>query len=334
VTGGLDWVSGSTAGEGPPTLSPADELLHGSGPPGDSLSETWFWGFNVPEAGINCFVYCKVFVNLGVALSGLLIYRGIKQQHLACELFDVPAFSSTAFVGDGSDIRAPNGLRVRVVDPLQHVHLTYADPSRETEVDVHLRAAAPPVVRANGKHFEQVMRTEGALVLRGERHVVDGFIVRDRSWGELRPESAVALPPYNWVTGVGEGGGWAFNVGSHDDPDRDPDWAGHFDLAAEQAFKDGWVLDGDRLVRLRRASKRTHRDPTSFRPVSYELDLEDVDGRQHHITGEVVASVPWGTWHNITSHLGLVRWDIEGRAAWGESQDVQWNEYVWRRSRT
>jgi len=329
-----EWVTSGSA-EGFGSVVPADDLYHGTGPEGDSLTETWFWGFNVPDVAINCYVYCWVHPNLGVVSAGLIIYQGIKRQHLAAEVFDMPMFLSAAtVVGDGRDIEVPNGLRMEVVEPLEHVHMTFSDPGRETEVDVHMKAVAPPVVRANGKHFEQVMHTTGTLVLRGERHDVDSYTVRDRSWGELRPEGHNPAPPYNWVTGVTEDGAWAFNVGSHDDPTLDPHWAADFDVAPEKAFKDGWVWRDGRAIRLARSSKRTERDMSTLRPTRYVLTIEDTEGEELEITGEVVAGVPWGGWHNIACHLALVKWDVAGRTAWGESMDVQWNDYVWRYGQT
>lgn len=311
--------------------TPADEFLHGTGPDGDALTETWFWSFHVPEASINAYCYCWVHPNLGVTMAGLFIYQGIKRHHLASELFDMPMYLSTAtVVGDGSDIRVPNGLRVRVIEPLQELHLTFADPARETEFDVRMRAVAPPVMRANGKHFEQVMHTCGELVLRGERHVVDGHNIRDRSWGELRPEDHVPSPPYNWVTGTFDDGDWAFNVGSLDDPEQDPHWAEHYAIAPEQAFRDGWVRRDGRNVRLVRASKRVEREPVSLQPTAIVIDMEDAEGESFRVTGTIIASVPWGGWHNMTCHLGLVRWERDGHVGHGESMDVQWNDYVWR----
>jgi len=332
-TDNTDWVTTERVGSFG-AYTTADEYLHGTGPAGDSLTETWYWGFNVPEAAINCYVYCWVHPNLGVVSAGLFIYRGIKRQHLAAELFDLPAFLSADVVGDGSDIQLPNRLRMRVIKPLEHLHMTFDDPARETEVDVHMKAVAPPVVRGNGKHFEQVMRTSGRLVLRGERYEVDSYHVRDRSWGELRPEGHNPVPPYTWVTGVLDDGTLAFNVGAHDDPERDPHWADHFDVAAERAFKDGWVWRDGRPIHLARASMQTERDPLSLRAIRHVLDIEDAEGEELRITGEVVAGLPWGGWHNIISHLGLVRWDVDGRTAWGDSMDVHWNDYVWRYGQT
>jgi hypothetical protein len=299
------------------TVTDKDEYLHGDGPDGDALTETWYWGFNVPDARINCYAYCWVHPNLGVVSAGLFIYQGIKAQHLAAELFDMPAFLSAGIVGDGADIQVPNGLRLQVIDPLRHIHMTYRDPLRETEVDVHLTAVDEPIVRANNKHFEQVMRTRGRLVLRGERYEVDSYHVRDRSWGELRPEDHNPAPPYNWVTGVLDDGARAFNVGS-----------------MEEVFKDGWVRRDGRTIRLVHASKRVEREPGTLRPTHIAIEMHDAEGGVHHVTGEVVAGLPWGGWHNMNCHLGLVQWELDGRVGWGDSMDVQWNDYVWRYGQT
>jgi hypothetical protein len=328
-----DWVTGgATRGFGQHTDT--DEYLHGTGPAGDALTETWYWGFNVPEERINCYVYCWVHPNLGVASAGLFIYQGIKRQHLAAELFDLPMFLSAEVIGDGGDIRVPNGLRMTVIEPLRHIHMTYHDSSRDTEVDIHLNALAAPVVRANSKHFEQIMHTTGHLVLRGRRHQVDSYNIRDRSWGELRPESHNPSPPYTWVTGVLTDGSAGFTIGALDDPDQQPHWATDFHLSSTSAFKDGWWWRDGRAVRIDTATKRTHRDPDSLRPTQHIISGHDIDGHAFHITGDIVAGLPWGGWHNATCHLGLVRWNINGHLAWGDSMDVQWNDYVWRYGQT
>src|ERR1700722_17867427 len=91
----------SSAGEsGFGHATSTDEYLHGTGPVGDSLTETWYWGFFVPERRINCYAYCWVHPNLHVASCGLMIYEGIKAHHLEAELFDMPMFLSDNVVGE------------------------------------------------------------------------------------------------------------------------------------------------------------------------------------------------------------------------------------------
>ena len=324
-----DWNRNVGGGFG--TYTTKDEYYHGpNGEPGDTRTETWYWGFNVPEHAINCFCYCWVHPNLSVVTGGLLIYKGFKHQHLASELFEIRDFMSTGFLGDGRDIRMPNGFRAEVLEPLKHMRLTFQDPVRQTSVDVELRASSDLLMRANSKHFEQVMKVTGELVLRGERYTVDCFNVRDRSWGELRPEDHAPIPPYTWVTGVFGDGEFAFNLGAHDDPARNPDWASVYQLPPESIVKDGWVLVDGEKRRLTRASKLTHRQKPLLRPLRHEIELEDTTGRVYHITGEVVASSNWAGWANSNCHLGLVRWSCDGRVGWGETQEVQWNDYIWR----
>lgn len=321
-----DWNSNIGGGFGKHV--PADEFYHGEGPAGDTLTETWFWNFHVPEAGINCFAYCWVHPNLNMCSGGLLIYQGLKPSHLACEVFDYRDYLSMAVVGDGTRIAFPNGFTVEVIDPLETVRMTFADPSRDSSFDILLKAVDVPIMRANNKHFEQVMHATGTLRLRGEEHKVDSYPVRDRSWGELRPETNAQVPPYTWVTGA-FGEDFAFNVGSHDDPDRDPEWAGVMDAPA-RIFNDGWVVIGAQQRRLVKSSKITRRTGDRHAPVTHEYQFDDDAGDTYHVSGTLIAQTEWGGWSNATCHLGLVEWDWNGRTGYGESQEVSWNEYSYR----
>lgn len=323
-----DWNSNIGGGFGSHTA--ADEYFHGTGEPGDSLTETWFWNFHVPEAGINCYAYCWVHPNLKVVTAGLLIYKGLKHQHLECELFDMHDYMSSVLVGDGSDIRLPNGMRVQVIVPMEQIRLSFSDPTRDTAFEVDLKAVGVPIMRANNKHFEQVMHATGWLTLRGAKHRVDCYPVRDRSWGEHRPEIHVSTPPYTWVTGT-FGPDFAFNVGSHDDPALQPEWLGRMP-APGRIFKDGWVVVKGEARRILRASKITRRDRPLCRPLTHGYEFEDSAGTVYRLTGRLIAQSSWSGWSNMNCHLGLVEWDWDGRKGWGESQDVQWNDYVWRMS--
>jgi len=325
-----DWNSNLGGGFGSSQAS--DEFFHGTGDAGDSLTETWFWNFHVAEAAINCYAYCWVHPNLSVVTAGLILYKGLKRQSLESEVVDIRDYMSSSLVGDGRDIRLPNGLRVQVLAPLQHIRMSYDDPQRDTSFEIELRATGEPVMRANNKHFEQLMHATGTLKLRGEQYKVDCRAVRDRSWGEQRPEVHVSSPPYTWVTGA-FGDDFAFNIGAHDDPAREPEWLGHFP-PPERSFKDGWVLVGGEQRRVVRASKITRRELPACRPLSHDYEFEDSAGEVYRIRGRVIAQTNWAGWSNMNGHIGLVEWDWNGRKGWGETQEVQWNDYVWRMSQT
>lgn len=316
---GPDWTTADRSADFG-RLTDADEYLHGTGPAGDSLSETWYWGFGVPEASVNCFVYCWVHPNLGVATSGLTVYRGLNDHHLTADVFDVHAFlDAERVVGDGSRIEVPNGLTVTVVEPMRHVRIDVVEPERDLEIHVDLRAVAEPVVRPNGLHFEQVMHATGSLRSRGDDFTVDSHSVRDRSWGELRPEAHNPHGPYSWITGVTDGGAGAFNLGVLDLASLSPD----------QRLRDGWLWRDGRVTRITSASVDVTRDPATGRPAGYRVDATDAEGRTLGATGHVTAGLPWSGWPNMVVHLGLVQWRLDdGTTAWGESQECQWNDHV------
>jgi hypothetical protein len=325
----VSWITAKAA-SGFGSHTDADEFLHGTGPAGDSLTETWYWGFNVPEAKINCFAYCWVHPNLGVVSSGLMIYQGIKHRHLAAELFDYHTYLSMQAVGDGGDIRVPGGMRVQVIEPLRRSRMTFADPTRETELEILMTAVGEPIMRANSKHFEQIMHTTGSLRLRGTRYRVDSHTVRDRSWGELRPEGNVPAPPYTWVTGVFDDGAIGFTVGALDNPGEVPQRIGGVNVSEADNVTDAWLRRDGRNLRIVKVHRRTEREIETLRPVRHFLDMEDSEGRRHRASGEIVASMPHSGWHNMNCHIALVRWEMNGSVGWGESQDCQWNDYVWR----
>lgn len=322
-----DWNSNLGGGFG--LHKPEDEYFHGTGPQGDTLTETWYWNFHVPEAAINCFAYCWVHPNLKVVSGGCFLYKGQKAHHLQAEMFDYRTYMAMDVLGrNGGDIRFPNGMRVEALEALEHIRFTFDDPDRQTNFDIDLKAVGVPIMRANNKHFEQVMHATGSLVLRGERYAVDCYPVRDRSWGELRPEGNANTPPYTWVTAT-FGEDFAFNVGSLDDLARNPDWVGVMD-GPPNGFKDGWVVIGGEQRRIVASSKLTTREGPISRPMRHDYRFEDDKGDSYHVTGEIVAQVPWGGWANMTCHCGLTRWEWNGRVGWGETQECAWNEYLYR----
>jgi hypothetical protein len=58
--------------------------------------------------------------------------------------------------------------------------------------------------------------------------------------------------------------------------------------------------------------------------------MEDVEGRHYRMQGEIISSIPWTAWANHVCHLAQARWVMDdGRVGYGESQDGQWNDYVY-----
>ena len=171
---------------------PNDEYFHPAAAerePGPELTETQYIGFNIPEERIHALCYLWHHPNLGVVSGGAWAWRGIKSSSLGCELFDMLTYVDDRCLGDDPHhLSLPNGYQVDIVEPLELLRLRYEDTTRRNAFEIEVEAVAPPMVLETGFHFEQPMKVTGTLTLRGVDYAVDGYSVRDRSWGQLRRE--------------------------------------------------------------------------------------------------------------------------------------------------
>jgi hypothetical protein len=293
--------------------------------------ETQFLGFNVPEAKINCFTYLWAHPNLNVVTGGAWAWQGIKPDALTSELFDMRDYLSDQSVRSSglARLELENGYRVDVLEPLERIRIRYDDDLRDNHFDVTATAIMPPAMVASGKHFDQAMRTEGRLRLRGREHRVNGYHVRDRSWGETRAEMPRNVPPLYWISPV-FGDDFALNVTGVDDPARNPVWAGVYDFDAEQAaaLNRGWVWRDGELFDVVASSIRTEWDARSMYPTAQIVEVTDSGGRELRLTGEVVAACNWHVYSNVRVAFCLTRWECEGRIGWGETQPVTWTDFL------
>jgi hypothetical protein len=329
------WFKTAESGFG--TFTDKDDFLHPEcAETGSSLTETQYFGFNIPEENIYGFSYLWLHPNLNVATGGLFVCQGLKRSHLQAELFDVHAYlgQDEVLTNDLHSFILPNSYRVDVLEPGQRMRIRYHDSDRQNSLDMTATAIMPVAMRANNMHFEQAVRNAGDLVLRGKPYRIQNtYNVRDRSWGQLRPEGINPVPPYTWMTGTFTEN-FAFNCSAFDHPDLDPEWAGQIDWPADKVFNDGWIFKDDELIRAKSAKKITRRDPLTGRPLHHDIELIDENDRVYHIKGTTTAGLPWSGWPNMTCHLYLTRWQCEGLTGWGDTQECQWNDYVRKFSQT
>jgi hypothetical protein len=308
-----------------------DDSLHpqtNNREPGDSLTETQFLGFNIPEENIHGLGYLWHHPNLGVLTGGAWAFQGIKKHILTSELFDFRAYmSDRVLTEDLRKYRLANGYGVQVHEPLKALHMTYADPSRKNEIDIQFSAITPPVMFGSGMHFEQGMKTTGQLTLRGKRYEVNGFTIRDRSWGQLRPEDAMPLPPMTWMTGVFNEN-FMFNCSAFDHPRADPEWNGVFDLPEQAVLKGGWIYRDGRVTEIKTIMKRTVHDPETLYPDLIEMEITDTAGQHFNIKGKITAGCAWAAWPNFTFPVCQARWECDGLVGYGDAQEAQWPDFV------
>jgi hypothetical protein len=321
-----------TKNEGLGQAKPEDDLLHPEQNKlvmHESLTETQYFGFSIPEEKIHAIGYMWHHPNLHVVSGGVVVFQGFKVLQIAAELSDVRIFMSDDVLKDNlHDYRLANGYGVKVVEPLKRHHMTYSDPARKNAVDIHYEALQPPVMYGNGKHFEQALHARGELVLRGKRYEVDCFNVRDRSWAKPRQEDHMPLPPGSWMTGVFNKD-FSFNCNILEQVQHNPELKGHFDLPPENTVLGGWIQRDGKVSHIVRGTKRTTgRDPHTYLPKSIEFEVTDDLGRTIQVRGTLVAGCPMTVWPNIYFPLCLARWECEGMVAYGDFQEGIWNDYA------
>lgn len=327
----IEWTK-SLKGFGTP--GPDDDFYHGRSLPEKhhEMTETWYWGFYEPQSNLHGFIHIWTHPNLNLCTGGLFAHFGHKREHLAAELFDFRNFTPDSIFDQAGNITLANGLTIRFEKPMERMHIRYENPDRDFVLDMVQEAVQPAIMRSNNQHFEQTMRAIGSVTYEGTEHRFDNLSIRDRSWGERRPEGGHKMPPYTWMNGAFSED-FAFCISGLDDPELNPDWVGLYEVPREKLMSDAWIYDHGKQLRLESLSKITVRAEDGLRPVRNIIDCVAEDGRAFRFVGEILASNPWHSWQNALCHCGLTRWtspqfENEG---WGETQEVQWNDYVARR---
>lgn len=310
----------------------ADDYLHplpaGNGL-GEGLSETQFFGWNIPEENITGLGLLWHRPNLKVASVGVWAWQGVKNHNLKCEIYDWYEFASDeVLAGDLHDFTFPNGYRSQVLKPFQEHHVSYSDPSHHNAIDVHYEAIRPPVVPAGGKNFEQLMRTSGQVTLRGKTYPVNGMTIRDRNWQQVRPLVSIPGPPMTWTSGYFGDGDLHFCLTSTDTPSMNPEWKDWAPMADEDAMRCGWIHRDGKTLELTRLRKLTRRNKRTLYPEGCELHMVDSEGAEHTFIGTVKAAANLRPWHNTDMVICLMEWSYDGRIGHGDFQDVTGADYL------
>jgi hypothetical protein len=214
-----------------------------------------------------------------------------------------------------------------MLTPGREFRVRYSDAARDNSIDAHYTAVSDVLMWPSGRHFEQVMRVEGEVRIRGRSYRIGGHNVRDRSWGEARLENPLAGPPIGWMTGVFDDG-LAFNVTAFDHPDLGPMWKDRLPLTSANTFKFGWIVVDGEPRPLRDARTLTTYDSKTLLPATSEMHIVDIKGRGYHLVGRVVAGAPIHPFLNNRAPICLIRWECEGRVGWGDIQQAQGHDFV------
>jgi hypothetical protein len=302
-------------GGGVTSVEPTDEFL----PAPDlsrcrRLAETSLFGFNVPEQNLNCTIRHRLHPVLGLVSGGVVLIRGQVENAAFADFVDYRNFMPMTG-GSLDDVLLPNGVRLRVVEPLRRIDLSYASPNGRLRFECSQEAIMPAASEPGGNRFTQAMATAGELVLDGERIEIDGYCLREHSWTALGEEDDAALPL-----------GWAGAVFG-------PDLAFHFS-AQDGRFLDstklrwGYVWRDGETRPLDAAWMRTGRAADGAAPTGVEVRLRDATGETYELAGETRARAPINLWPNMIDQACLMRYRLNGRCCYGDFQDFQCNSFL------
>lgn len=324
----IEWTkSGKAFG----TPSPDDDFYHGRSLPNKhyEMTETWYWAFYEETSNLHGFIHIWTHPNLNLCTAGIFAHFGHKREQLAAEVFDFRNFTPDEIFDEHGNITLANGLKVTFIEPTKKMRIEYENKDRAFKLDMIQEAVQPVILRANGQHFEQTMRSIGSVIYEGKEYAFNNLSIRDRSWGENRQEEGHKIPPYTWMNGAFSDD-FAFTIAGLDDPKLNPNWAGLYDIPESMLLSDAWIYDHGKHIRLTRLSKITERAEDGLRPVRNIIDCDTDDGRSFRFVGEVTASNPWHCWQNAICHSGLTKWTSPqfDNVGWGETQEVQWNDFV------
>jgi hypothetical protein len=155
-------------------------------------------------------------------------------------------------------------------------------------------------------HYEQHMAVTGTLRVNDEEIRIDGFGLRDHSWG---PRYWQAIHSYEWLTlNFGADFGAMISVIR-----RDPD--------TERVS--GVVVRGDALDGVARASVRAEFEPNGLYHRRVAVDLETHGGEKLSIEGEVKGFIPLRNRRDgMVTHIGegMTEWRCGDRVGYGLSE--------------
>ncbi|HEX5064473.1 MAG TPA: hypothetical protein VFY49_00020 [Myxococcota bacterium] len=155
-------------------------------------------------------------------------------------------------------------------------------------------------------HYEQHMAVKGGVTVDGERIPIDGFGLRDHSWG---PRFWQAIHSYEWLT---------LNFG--------PDFGAMLSIIRRDPSSErvgGVVVRGDSLDNVKRARVTAEFEPNGLYHKKVAVALDTAGGEHLDITGEVVSFIPLRNRRDgMVTHIGegMTEWRCGDRVGYGLSE--------------
>ncbi|EXJ71837.1 uncharacterized protein A1O5_04338 [Cladophialophora psammophila CBS 110553] len=272
---------------------------------------THYFGFNIPEEKLGCFIYIRAMPVFNITSGGVCIFRGVDNvknidiDH--CNFFYTMPFPK---VEEGNVIKTANGLKVTFLEPGRKARIEYESKDGKTKFDVTQVAITPLLprghvmpgeeVNTNPKQkpggSEQYMKCTGSLTLNGKDLKVDCFSVRDRSWRQVRTEEEVEYPPVAWSP-ICFGEDLVFNQCGYDSTQV---WKDQFRVDPEKPIHFfSWLYKNGEIRQIPKVKRTILRwDPKTYSASEQIIEAEDDHGQKYEFHGEAIAAAHLPSWPN------------------------------------
>ena len=311
-------------------LKPEDDGLHPLGPE-SNFNESMYFNFFDPKQSFGGFVRLGNRANEGQAEMTVCLF--LPDQRVL--------FSFKRAQIDHNDAFDAGGLRFEVIEPTQRLRTTYqgsalelanpkalSDPSkafresprRKISLDLLHEAVGPMYGGAHDEkeserdsdkqfakaHYEQHMHVTGVIDLGDETVQLDGYGLRDHSWG---PRYWQAIEQYEWLT---------MNFG----PDLGV-MVSRIQVEGAEPREGGVIVRDGEFLPIAKVDIQAEYEENGLYHRSLVARVETKSGETHEIRGDVKGFIPLrNRREGMTTHIGegMTEWTFDGRTGYGLSE--------------
>jgi hypothetical protein len=299
-------------------ITPQDEYFHERNDDPHWNESGWF-SFMVPERRLSGMVYCYHRPNMGYSTGGFAAWDPSGDTYDSCVWYDLEQIWPLQPDTEMFDFSLPSGLTVACVEPQQQYQLQYKDDG--CEVDFTWRRVhppfSPPLPTSQGQwgrhHYDQIGRMTGRLAVDGETVDVDGWSMRDRSWG---PRRVAKDQRGRFVWGIASEDHAFLVWASAAQPfDTDPL------VGVPERVVSGWYLRDGVLGSIVEGESFVYERRDDGAPLADRIRAVDDRGRELVAEGRAANMIVWPCYPNLYSFFTHFEWEVDGQAASGEEQE-------------
>ena len=301
------------------TVSPQDEYFHERNDD-PAWNESGWFSFMVPERRISGMVYCYHRPNMPYSTGGFAAWDPSGDRTDDCLWYDLGRIMPFTPGTEMFDCSLPSGLTVACVEPLQEYRLQYKDDG--CEVDFTWRRSrdpfAAPLAHATAdqwasRHYDQIGRMTGTLAVDGETIDVDGWSMRDHSWG-VRKIRKDGRGRFFWAI-ASEHDAFVLWAAPSAPFESDPV------AGTPERIVTGWYLRDGVLGTVTGGESFIHERRADGAPLADRLHAVDDLGREFTAEGRAANMMIWPPYPELHAWFAHFEWEFDGLTASGEEQE-------------